>query len=683
MREGDHGDDVFEVVTGTFEVLRGAELARVDVAHAGDTLGEIAALARCPRAATIRAVERAVVRRVDGATYRRWLAADEHALSALTDRARARVDRHRTVTMIGDLLGLDPTAAAAIVDVGDFVRLGAGDVLFAKGEPSDAAYLLVSGRLQATQDAVHIGEVGRGELVGEVGVMQHSSRSATLTALRDSTLSRFDRESFGALIASHPTLMLHAARTILARTGRPASTDDRARSISVSLTSAIDARGIVTTLADELALYGSTRRLDANGIDAALGRPGVVDADLSVAWPAVAELLEEAETTHAYLLLETPANDGRWTRRALTLADRIVVVMSARPDADERRAVSALLAAVPARTRAERWLAVVHPPGDVRPAGGAALADHFGVERVVHIRSGSTADVRRLARLVSGNATGLVLGGGGARGFAHLGVWRALDELGIEVDTIGGASIGAALGAAMALQVGPDELLSTTVELFRGLLDYTVPVVSLVKGGRIARNIARLFEGMDGRDLWLPFFCVSTNLTRSRLEVHDRGDLATAIRASVALPGILPPVPFGGDLLVDGGVLNNLPCDVMRSTGTVGRLIAVDLSRAARGADDGYDFGLSVSGWRALRGRVGRSRVRFPGAISIVMRSLVAGSARDRDRMLAAGLVDWHLDLELPGVHLLDFDRVSEIAARGYSAALPRLDAWHQSSDGR
>ena len=67
------------------------------------------------------------------------------------------------------------------------------------------------------------------------------------------------------------------------------------------------------------------------------------------------------------------------------------------------------------------------------------------------------------------------------------------------------------------------------------------------------------------RDLWLPFFCVSTNLTRSRVEVHHRGDLATAIRASVAIPGILPPVPHDGDLLVDGGELNKPPCDVMRA----------------------------------------------------------------------------------------------------------------------
>ena len=111
--------------------------------------------------------------------------------------------------------------------------------------------------------------------------------------------------------------------------------------------------------------------------------------------------------------------------------------------------------------------------------------------------------------------------------------------------------------------------------------------------------------------MWLPFFCVSTNLTRSRVEVHDRGDAGTAIRASVAIPGILPPVPFDGELLVDGGVLNNLPCDIMRATGAVHRLIAVDLS--------------PPSG-RGRREDFGHAGVRLEGAARPARAGAVAGS---------------------------------------------------------
>jgi predicted acylesterase/phospholipase RssA len=199
--------------------------------------------------------------------------------------------------------------------------------------------------------------------------------------------------------------------------------------------------------------------------------------------------------------------------------------------------------------------------------------------------------------------------------------------------------------------------------------------VSLINGKRITRNITKMFPATDLRDTWLPFYCVSTNLTTAHVQVHDRGDAATALRASVAIPGILPPVPFQGDLLVDGGVLNNLPCDVMHAAGTIKRLIAVDLSPPV-GPRARTDFGLSVSGWKALRGRIGPHRSPFPGLIATLMRAMVTGSIRDRDQMLADGTVDCHLALDLRGVELLEFDRVAEIADRGYAAARTRIQSW-------
>ena len=183
----------------------------------------------------------------------------------------------------------------------------------------------------------------------------------------------------------------------------------------------------------------------------------------------------------------------------------------------------------------------------------------------MHLRAGNDDHVRRLARLASGHGVGLVLSGGGARGFAHLGALRALRESGVPVDAVGGCSMGAPLAGGIALDLGDAELIALAEQQFHRLLDYTVPVVALLKGQRISKNIDENFGTFDIEDLWLPFYCVSTNLTTSRLKVHRRGPSAVAIRASVAIPGVLPPVPFDGDLLVDGGVLNNLPVQVMRT----------------------------------------------------------------------------------------------------------------------
>ncbi len=158
---------------------------------------------------------------------------------------------------------------------------------------------------------------------------------------------------------------------------------------------------------------------------------------------------------------------------------------------------------------------------------------------------------------------------------------RALHELGVAVDRVGGASIGAPIGAGVALGLPPAELLEAVTRQFHNLLDYTVPVVSVLRGARISKSIAESLGGMDIDDLWLGYFCVSTNLAASRLEVHNRGELALAVRASVAIPGVLPPVPYRGDLLVDGGVLANLPVEPMRAHPGIGSVIAVNVASEA------------------------------------------------------------------------------------------------------
>ena len=212
VREGDMDDDVFQVVTGTLEVLRGADLARFGTVGPGDTIGDIAALGGCPRMATVRALETCRVRQLDAATYRRWVTDDVEALATVTDLARERLDVHRTVDLVADLLGIERVVAAEVAQSSERRRLQAGERLFSEGDESDAAYLVVSGRLEASRDSVVLGEVGRGEIVGEVGLIARSPRSATVTALRDTTLARFDAEAFRRVADVHPVLMMQLSR---------------------------------------------------------------------------------------------------------------------------------------------------------------------------------------------------------------------------------------------------------------------------------------------------------------------------------------------------------------------------------------------------------------------------------------------------------------------------------------
>ncbi|MGB9344790.1 MAG: patatin-like phospholipase family protein, partial [Ilumatobacteraceae bacterium] len=269
----------------------------------------------------------------------------------------------------------------------------------------------------------------------------------------------------------------------------------------------------------------------------------------------------------------------------------------------------------------------------------------------------------------------LVLSGGGARGFAHLGVLRALREQGIPVDEVAGCSMGTVVAAAIALGLDGDELMERAEQQFHRLLDYTLPIVSLVKGARITRNIDETFGTWDIEDLWLPFYCVSTNLTKSRLEVHRRGSTALAIRASVAIPGVLPPVPYQGDLLVDGGVLNNLPFEVMRDNSTIETIVAVDVA-PDQGPRARSDYGMSVSGFQALGASLRRTKSHYPSVTSVLLRSMLTGAVRNQKASMQDGSVDLLLTLHLPGVGLLEFDRSQEVADAGYEASKATIDHW-------
>jgi predicted acylesterase/phospholipase RssA len=525
-----------------------------------------------------------------------------------------------------------------------------------------------------------IAELGRGEVVGELGLLDRAPRSATVRAVRDTTLAAFSSEMFEELVATSPQMMLNVTRGILGRLRRPTrSTFGRAASLTVAVTADCDADSLVADIAEEVARFGTTKHLSSDRIDRVLNRESISQAATdNVGVPRLAEFMHEADVGNDHVVLQTDPDATAWTRRALRQADRVVVVCSPNPSRDESDRIDAVFEVLDGVEHVATMLAVLHPRTAQRPRGTAALVARWGVDEVVHIREGRAGDVARLARLASGHGYGLVLSGGGARGFAHLGVLRALEEMGVPVDAVAGCSMGSAIAGAIALDLHGEELLGLVEQQFHRLLDYTVPVVSLIKGQRISRNIDDTLGEWDIEDLWLPFTCVSTNLTTSQLQIHRRGSASLAVRSSVAIPGVLPPVPFDGDLLVDGGVLNNMPFEVLRDDSTIETLIAVDVA-PDRGPRAQTDFGTSVSGFQALRSTLGRGRSDYPSVVSVLLRSMLAGAVRNQKDSMQDGSIDLLLTLHLSGVSLLDFERSREVAESGYEAALPDVRAWAAS----
>ncbi len=685
VEQGDAADTVYFIESGTVAASKTTPQGEVVVGtvEAGQVIGEVTVVAGGRRTATLRAVGPVHVLEIDRSDFEAFLNSNPDMADSVSDEARERVDRTNVATMVAELMGSsDQALVQQVVDRVEWRRLEAGEVLFREGDTADAAYFVVGGRvmvLAADADGNDqlIAELGRGEVVGELGLLDRAPRSATVRAVRDTTLASFSTTTFEELVATSPAMMLNVTRGILTRLRKPTQRRfDRAASLTIAVTAPGDADALVAAMVEEIARFGTAKHLSSDRVDRVLNRTSISQASAdNVGVPRLAEFMHEADVGNDHVVLQTDREMSAWTRRALRQADRVLVVCSPNPDAAERALISELFGTIDDANHVARMLAVLHPASADRPRGTASLVSQWNVDDVVHLRSGSADDLARAARLASGHGYGLVLSGGGARGFAHLGVLRALREQGIPVDEVAGCSMGTVVAAAIALGLEGDELMTRAEQQFHRLLDYTLPIVSLVKGARISRNIDETFGSWDIEDLWLPFYCVSTNLTKSRLEVHRRGSTALAIRASVAIPGVLPPVPHDGDLLVDGGVLNNLPFEMMRDNSTIETIIAVDVA-PDQGPRARADYGTSVSGFQALGASLRRSKSDYPSVTSVLLRSMLTGAVRNQKASMQDGSVDLLLTLHLPGVGLLEFDRSREVAHAGYEASKPNVIQW-------
>jgi predicted acylesterase/phospholipase RssA/CRP-like cAMP-binding protein len=577
----------------------------------------------------------------------------------------------------------DPAALAELQADAGWVPLRGGDVLFRRGEAGDAAYTVLSGRLRVVDDSAGeraVNEIGAGEILGEMALLSGERRSATVIAVRDSLLARIPAAAFDRLIERQPAVLRRISALLgdrLRQQTAGVAVRPVVRTLAVVPAGAgSDAAGFVRRLAEALAPSGSTLHLDARRVDQALGREGVARCpEDDPAAQRLVQWLNEQELAHRLVIYEADPRLSTWTERAVRQADHVVFVADAAAGPAPGEAEQGLQARWRAARAPRRSLVLLHARDATTRCDVPAFLGVREVDCVYHVDDGRPADFARVARCLTGTGIGLVLGGGGARGFAHLGVLRALAEAGVPIDWVGGTSIGAIIAALVARGLPPDEALACCKEHFAALRDPTLPVVALLAGRRIRAKLERVFGAVAIEDLVLPYLCVSTNLSRAAQTVHERGLLVHAIRASIALPGVLPPVTVGEDLHVDGGLVNNLPIDVMAGKPEIGTVLAVDVSAEVEMRSPPGQA-LDVSGWRVLWERLHPRGGELPSIMSLLTRSALVASvywARERHTAEAASL---YLRIPMADMRLLAFDRIDEIAARGYAATREAIRGW-------
>lgn len=650
--------------------------------EAGAVVGEIAALTGGPRTATVAASEPGRAARIPADAFASLLEDVPEVGRRLAAIAHERLRHNRLLGYLGQTFpDLAAEAIRAMADGATWTHLDAGEVLFHQGDVADAAHLVISGRLHVLADderATVIGEVGRGEVVGEQALIEGGARTATIRAARATELASFPRAAFEAFIRRHPRAMIEVARIAITRARHPGLRTGSTEAI-ITLVPAhdgVDLEGFVDRLLPTLEHHRSVARVSSDRADAHLRRDGIADADRgSPGEVRLLRWLEELEDANEVVLLQTDPEPTAWTRRAVALAEHLVIVadVTRDPQPTGLEAWTADRSNLPNYPR--RSLVLLHPEDVVLPRGTRSWLDVRNVDRHHHVRGMAASDVARLGRHLAGAAMGIALSGGGARGYGHLGAVQAMRELGLPIDVIAGTSMGSAIGAMVAMDHAEHDLLVTAVgQAFHKVLDYTLPLSALVTGKRIAEAVEGQFDDRDIADLPIPLVVVSTDLTRSRLAVHHRGDARRVIRASVAIPGVIPPVVIDDALHVDGGVLDNLPIEVLREEVRTGTVIAVDVAppTGPRAPDD---YGTAVSGWAQLWDRLvpGRRPTKVPSLSTTAMRSLLAAATRERDAAIAAGTADLYLQLGRLPCGLLEFDALARVAPAGYEAALEPL----------
>jgi len=537
--------------------------------------------------------------------------------------------------------------------------LPGGAPLYEAGDDADQFYLLRAGRLGAFRRAEghetqFLGVIRPGEPAGEMALIAGAPHSATVAALRDSEVLSLSRDAFFSSVESDPEVMTELARLMILRNRQSAGGSVMGEPSVfgfIGLAASVRVRPLVSEIAARIGQLGY--------------RATIVGAE---ALQAPTEWFSNVERDHDFVLYVADADELSWKSLVSRQGDRLFRIAYG-----AERPPPALPEAVAVETLQSQQLVdliLLHPPDQPHPVGSEAWAATMRPARLFHLRERNNADAERLARVITGQSVGLVLSGGGARAYAHVGAIRALHERGVPIDFIGGVSMGAIIAAGLGMGWDDTEMEMRIRKAFvetSPLDDIAFPMIAMTHGDKVRERLAEHFGEREIADLWLPFFCISANLTTGAYQLHRSGLVREALRASISLPGVLPPVTSGNDVLVDGAVVKNYPADVMRSI-QLGPIVGVDVGRGR--SIEARDVDPPPSFWRWLASGEWR---RGPPIVSVLIRSATLRAGPEL--ALAHAATDVLVEPNVDAIEIRDWKAFAPAARAGYVATAEALDA--------
>ncbi|XP_053601148.1 neuropathy target esterase sws isoform X3 [Plodia interpunctella] len=595
----------------------------------------------------------------------------------------------------------------------DWVFLESGRAVYRQDEESGSTFIVLSGRLRSVITHPNgkkelVGEYGKGDLVGIVEMVTQTRRSTTVMAVRDSELAKLPEGLFNAIKLRFPVVVTRLinllGHRILGSWQKPtaglgaATIESRRSQHNFSTVAVVPVSDDVPLTAFTYELYhslcaiGLTVRLTSDVIRKLLGLT-IMDPNNEY---RLSSWLAQQEDKHKVALYQCDPSLTQWTQRCIRQADCILIVALG----DKQPSIGKIEKEIERLAiRTQKELVLLHREGGPNPSGTVHwlnmrswVSQHHHVRcphrmftrksqyriselysKVLMSEANVHSDFSRLARWLTGTSVGLVLGGGGARGAAHVGMIRAIQEAGIPIDMVGGVSIGAFMGALWCMERNittvtqkAREWSQKMTQWGKQLLDLTYPATSMFSGRHFNATIRSTFGDVHIEDLWLPYFTVTTDISSSCMRIHRHGSLWRYIRASMSLSGYMPPLcdPLDGHLLLDGGYVNNLPADVMRSFGAK-HILAIDV-----GSQDDVDltnYGDDLSGWWLLwkRWNPFTSPVKVPNLPDIQSRLAYVSCNRQLEEVKNSDYCEY-IRPPIDAYKTLQFGSFDEIREVGY-----------------
>jgi NTE family protein len=559
--------------------------------------------------------------------------------------------------LIKKLLGdIDADQLNSFLTTGQKRTLEIGTFLFRQGDRDNSLFIVLSGRCRAIEDKEGVqrilGDIAEGEPVGEFALFTREPRSASVVAIRRSVVLEIDENSYEALVASYPRFANTLTGFIVNRLRRNELQQHQ---------QAVPKNIAIINLQPENDISYWT---DAIRHRFAENHTAIHVSDAQHAEDREKHFsdLESREGIHFMVCSE---EDMEWSRQCILYSDLVILV--SRFDADPG------LYPIEKELNLYRndvlnkhiYLVLLHENKSVIPSGTNHWLHNRNLDLHLHLRRDHPGDIRRFCRVLTRTAVGLVFGGGGAKGFAHVGAVKAILEAGIEIDFVGGTSAGALYGLGMSYaDFDIDRILylskdSANARLTSG--DFNLPIVSIMTGKKMSNYVHRLMGETHLEDFWVTSYCVSTNFSKASTHMHRTGVAWKQIAASIAIPGVFPPVILNRQLHLDGGVVDNLPIEPMYHY-PVKHIIAIALTGLTpKKVDLDHMPAARSLFWDKL---FRRKKYRLPGLASILINSLTLNS-RQRQEQAKSG-VSLYVEMDLKGVGMLDDRQWQRIIDMGY-----------------